>query len=66
MQIDLIYINDELQVNISGIINAKDIYEIERRVNLILKSYPVNNIRYKIKKNTYIEDLECCKSLVPQ
>lgn len=66
MQIDLIYINDELQVNISGIINTKDIYEIERRVNLILKSYPVNNIRYKIKKNTYIEDLECCKSLVPQ
>ena len=66
MQIDLIYINDELQVNISGIINAKDIYEIKRRVNLILKSYPINNIRYKIKKNTYIEDLECCKSLVPQ
>ena len=66
MQIDLIYINDELQVNISGIINTKDIYEIERRVNLILKSYPINNIRYKIKKNTYIEDLECCKSLVPQ
>ena len=66
MQIDLIYINDELQVNISGIINTKDIYEIERRVNLILRSYPINNIRYKIKKNTYIEDLECCKSLVPQ
>ena len=66
MQIDLIYINDELQVNISGIINTKDIYEIERRVNLILKSYPINNIRYKIKKNTYIEDLECCKSLIPQ
>ena len=66
MQIDLIYINDELQVNISGIINTKDIYEIERRVNLILKSYPINNIRYKIKKNTYIEDIECCKNLVPQ
>lgn len=55
MKIDIVYVGDELVVNLSGILKSKDLVEIERRVALILNDYEIVNIKFNILKGTKLD-----------
>ena len=55
MKIDILYVGDELVVNLSGILKSKDLVEIERRVDLILNDYEIVNIKFNILKGTKLD-----------
>ena len=48
MKIDIVYINDELIVGLSGNFNPENIEEVERRINIILKDYHIKVVTFNI------------------
>ncbi len=46
MKIDIVYIDNELVVNLSGIFKDDDLLEVERRVDIILNDYDITNIKF--------------------
>lgn len=56
MKIDIVYVGDELVVNLFGVFKSKDIVEVERRVDLILKDYEIDDIKFNISKVTELDE----------
>lgn len=48
MKIDIVYINDELIVGLSGDFNPENIEEVERRINIILTDYHIKVVTFNI------------------
>lgn len=52
MKIDIVYIGNELIINLKGDYKPKDLLEVERRVDIILNDYDISNIRFNIDEVT--------------
>ncbi len=46
MKIDIVYIGNELIINLSGNYKSEDLLEVERRIDIILNDYDISNIKF--------------------
>lgn len=46
MKIDIVYVGNELIINLSGNYKSEDLLEVERRIDIILNDYDISNIKF--------------------
>lgn len=46
MKIDIVYIGNELIINLSGNYKSEDLLEVERRIDIIFNDYDISNIKF--------------------